>query len=264
MSDDLDPAAEDRTAERWAWILWGALVAVAVAVFEVFQQPALLGATISLKFAWTDARTGWWLWGRDPDRRRGQAHFWTYLGYGLWKASLVGIGLSLIFSVALAQLRNPPPPGANGGIDVLALVLAGSCLSGVFAALLAALVTFVGLALALAGRRKLWLNSTLAAARVRDHWPPDYGDVNRLSRIALPSAMTVVGLAVGAVTAAAVLALGVDLRQQPVLGQFVGMSVLLGVPVLALLTNDLVRNRLTAVSTHQAWPNDPTDDDVGA
>lgn len=255
MTDDAD---ESRT-ERRAWIVWGALVAVAVGVYEVFQQPALLGATISLKFAWGDARTGWWLWGRDPDRRRGLAHFWAYFGFGLWKAGVAGIVLSFLFAILdnifQGPVNNRPPAKKD---DTLTMVFAGSCLSGMFMAVASGVVTVFGLVLARRAEAKLWLNSAVAAARVRDLWPPDFGERNRMPMVTLPSALVVVlaTLGIGLMVFLAGVQ-GNNPAKGLIAGGVVATVVVLTVGTLKIV--DWANRHLIAASPVEAWPDDPAD-----
>ena len=254
MSED---AADDAKAERRAWIVWGALIAVAVGVYELFQQPALLGATISLKFAWGDARTGWWLWTRDPDRRRGQAHFWVYLGFGLWKAALAGIVLSFAFVFLDVIVHGPAKNRAVGAKrdDTLMFIFAGSCVSGSLTAMLSGLVTSVGLLLARRSRVKLWLNSRVAAARVRDIWPPDFGEKNRITIIALPSAFTAMLTLFGIFTLLTVIAFDPkNGGKEVVVGGIIVSLVALIIGTLKLL--DWTRQHLIAYSPVDAWPDE--------
>jgi hypothetical protein len=247
--------ADDSRTERRAWIVWGGLVAVAVGVYEVFQQPALLGATISLKFAWGDARTGWWLWTRDPNRRRGRAHFWVYAGFGLWKAAIAGIALSFAFLFLHNALVGAWQKPQGKQDETLTMIFAGSCVSGLSAAVASGLVTSVGIVLGYRAGAKVWLNSAVAAARVRDLWPPDFGERNQLSAIALPSAFTtalsVLGLlVVGLLVVFEPQGWGKDAVAAAVLGFIVALT--FG----ALKLMDWTKNHLIAYSPVDAWPDE--------
>src|SRR5205823_1721793 len=50
------------------------------ALYELTTQPALGAVAVCLKFGWEDFRTARWLRRRDPNRRRGRACFWLYVG----------------------------------------------------------------------------------------------------------------------------------------------------------------------------------------
>lgn len=176
MSDE-SPETSDQRTEGGAWIVWGVLVAVAITVYEIAQQPALLGITIALKFAWGDVRTGWWIRRRDPNRHRGAAHFRLYLGFGLWKAAGAAFILSIFFASIDNLVRQPAAVPAQQNRVFFKIVI-----GSVFGSLALALVGSFACLSAFwpAARRnfKLWLNSRLAADRVRDRWPPTQGESN--------------------------------------------------------------------------------------
>lgn len=254
--DDPEKTEAAKT-ERWAWIAWGMLVVLGIAAFELLHQPALLGATISLKFAWGDARTGWWLRSRDPNRRRGLAHFWIYLGYGLWKAAICGFALTFVF-IWIDQAVNGRPLNRpqNQRNETLTLLFAGSCLGSAFSALLSGAACCAGFWFALRNGVKLWLNSSLAACRVHDRWPPFGGDGNHLKRIVLPSAlMGVATLIGGAYLAVALAVVGVNNALPPWLSMAGFLSAMFGLPVFGLVLNDWLKRRLSADDADDAWPD---------
>lgn len=256
--DDISESPDGAEAERWGWIAWGLLVAVGVALYEILHQPALLGVTISLKFAWGDARTAFWLRARDPDLRRGLANLWVYLGYGLWKAAISAFLLSFVF-IALDQAIHGKGANRPAGQkdDTLIMIFAGSCGGSFFTALLSGAVCCVGFVLALRTGAKIWLNSRVAASRVRDAWPPEGGDANQLAQVALTSALLCSALIVGSVAVAIALLFPANVKPQAkgvaVVATF-GVMILM--PVLALSINDRVKKRLLALSPNEAWPGE--------
>ncbi len=188
MSDDRnDPA--DRGVEGGGWLVWGVLVAVAIALYEIAQQPALLGVTIALKFAWGDCRTGWWIRRRDPYRLRGTAHFRLYVGYGLWKAAAAAFVLGVLFASIDNLVRRPAAAPAQQNRMFLSMVI-GSVLGSLALAVVAAFACLA--AFWTAGRRNfpLWLNSRVAADRVRDRWPPTQGDANAVVWMGFATGLT--------------------------------------------------------------------------
>jgi hypothetical protein len=176
VSDELPENADSRT-EGGAWIVWGVIVAVAIAAYEITQQPALLGTTIALKFAWGDARTGWWIRRRDPNRRRGAAHFRLYLGYGLWKAAGAAFVLGVLFASIDNVVRQPAAAPAQQNRVFFKMVV-GSVLGSIALALVGSCACFIAFWPAARRDFKLWLNSRVAADRVRDRWPPTQGESN--------------------------------------------------------------------------------------
>jgi hypothetical protein len=247
----------DRTG-RWAGVAWAALVFAGLAVYELFHQPGLLALTVSLKFGWADARTAGWLRRRDPDRRRGAAHAWAYLGFALAKVAAVGGAIGFAVPVLHELVAGGGKLNPNGPNNATFALFTGACLTGLFGFLLSAGVTTVAL---VQGRRaglKLWVNSAVATARRRDEWPPDYGAANRLELIALPSALAVTGTAFGlAVGLAAVVLDQLGLGFPPAAAAAVMVALLLGLPVAALLLYDGIRSRLVAASPFEAWPDGP-------
>lgn len=253
-----DPSPESPRFERWAWLAWGMLILLGLAAFELLHQPALLGATISLKFAWSDAKTAFWLRSRDPNRPRGTAHFWIYLGYGLWKAAICGFVLTFVFiwidQAMHGKPANRPPNQRN---EVLTLLFAGTCMGSAVFGILSGAICCVGFVIALRNGVKLWLNSQLAGSRVQDHWPPAGGAFNHLGRILLPSALLSAAVVLGGLILAMVLVLVGDRNAPPPWMAMVAILIpLLVLPVAGLLLNDWLKNRLTAADVFEAWPDE--------
>ncbi len=176
MSEEFDGQSDTR-AEGGAWIVWAVLVAVAITVYEIAQQPALLGTTIALKFAWGDIRTGWWIRRRDPNRLRGAAHFRLYLGYGLWKAAGAAFVLSVLFASIDNLVRQPAAAPVQQNRVFFKMVV-GSVLGSLALALVGSFACLSAFWSAARRKFQLWLNSRLAADRVRDRWPPTQGESN--------------------------------------------------------------------------------------
>jgi hypothetical protein len=176
VSEEFPDHADSRT-EGGAWVVWGVLVAIAIAIYEIAQQPALLGITIALKFAWGDARTGWWIRRRDPNRTRGADHFRLYLGYGLWKAAGAAFVLGILFASIDNFVRQPAAKPAPQNLVFFNMVV-GSVLGSLALAYLGSVSCFMAFWSAVRGNFKLWLNSRVAADRVRDRWPPTQGETN--------------------------------------------------------------------------------------
>ncbi len=259
MSDEHEnePDSPDgASVERWGWIAWGILIVVALALYELLHQPALLGATVSLKFAWGDARTAFWLRTRDPDRPRGWAHFWLYLGLGLWKSAICGIALTFVF-MALDQFvngraNNRPQAGRN---DTLVLIFAGSCSGSLFMTIVSGFVCCVGFVLAFRAKIKVWLHSRVAASRVRDRWPPIDGDENQLPHVAIPSIVLIGTILSTALAIGLIFLLGnlIKPRAQAGVGVLI-FSASLVILSWIMIKDDRFRRRLQAASPEDAWP----------
>src|SRR5258707_379097 len=91
-------------------LTWSARPALGIPVYEVTAQPGRGPAVLWLKFGLNDARTAWWLWQIDGNRRRGGVCFWLYLASALWKIAITGT--ALIFAIALIEgMVNPNAQG---------------------------------------------------------------------------------------------------------------------------------------------------------
>lgn len=254
--DNLEPSHDDESkSDRLAWVVWGVVIALGVAAYELFHQPAMLGASISLKFAWGDAHTAWWLRKRDPNRRRGMANFCVYLGYGLWKAAICGFLLTLVFATLEGLINGKPvnqPKGQRD--DTLVQVFAGSCSGSFFTGLLSGVICSVGFVLAVLAKSKLWLNSRVAACRVRDRWPPEGGEKNVLVRVAIPSGLMTSSLIAGGIAFAVASLIQGD-RQQTAAFVII-FAVMVVIPAFVLYQSDWVKSRLAAVAPEEAWPEE--------
>src|SRR5438552_14652063 len=92
-----------RSVRRWhGAFTWTGLLVVGWALYELTTQPALGAVAVCLKFGWEDFRTARWLGRRDPDRRRGRAHFWLYAGNGLLKAA--GVASVMTFAMVTVAM----------------------------------------------------------------------------------------------------------------------------------------------------------------
>src|SRR6266566_1511806 len=107
MENGTHEANERRSARRWRGAFtWTGLLVVGWALYELTTQPALGAVAVCLKFGWEDFRTARWLRRRDPDRRRGRACFWLYVGNGLWKTAVVAVVMAFpMLEVAEAEAR---------------------------------------------------------------------------------------------------------------------------------------------------------------
>src|SRR5262245_64866971 len=103
MKDDFDP--DPPPARPW-WrgpVIWGLVISIAIVAYELTAQPALAVVTVSLKMGWGRFSTAAWLLRRDPNRRRGHACFWFYVGSGFWLTAVTGFVLFLLIPIAVQQ-----------------------------------------------------------------------------------------------------------------------------------------------------------------
>src|SRR5947209_11737499 len=151
------------------------ILAVGWLIYEITAQPGLAAMAMCLKFGWEDIRTAGWLARHDPDRRRGRACYWLYLGSGLWKVAMTSLAM-IFFIMALVAILQPRGQQAR---QLLPMV-AGAGMTLVLGFGFSALACFVALVVAWKHRVRLWLNGAVARARLRDEWPPLYGQGNRV------------------------------------------------------------------------------------
>lgn len=171
MNYRLDDYVHDGTPpRRWlSPLVWTVLVVGGWLIYEATAQPALAVAAVCLKFGWNDLRTGIWLARRDPDRRRGPACFWLFLGMGLWKSGLTAVFFLFALPMAIEwpARRQAQVPQGRPFEAFLAASLVGiasfslSCLPGA-----------VAFYLGWRGRLKLWAEPNVHQARRRNLWPP--------------------------------------------------------------------------------------------
>jgi hypothetical protein len=249
------PAGDPPPPRRWpGWLGWPVLAGAGLVAYELTAQPALVGLTLSLKFGVQDARTAVWLRRRDPDRRRGAAHFWLYLAHAAWKMGAAGAALGFVCVFALAAVAGPGPPKGLG-----LELFGGSALAGFGGFLASAVLAVVAVAKGWWHRRPLWLNSGVAAARVRGEWPPWYGQRNDAGRLILLGGLLVltVGGLTGVIAGAALLdATGVRVPGPAVGVGAIGLA-MFGLPVGGLLLRDYLLPRVTAAAPWDAWPPEP-------
>src|SRR2546421_118232 len=108
-------------ARRWhGAFTWTGLLVVGWVLYELTAQPALGAVAVCLKFGWEDFRTARWLRRRDPDRGRGRACFWLYVGNGLWKTALVALVIlfAMVVAVRVAARRRGQAPKQDWMDDV--------------------------------------------------------------------------------------------------------------------------------------------------
>jgi hypothetical protein len=159
---------EGASRQSWRhWLGWSALLAVAWVVFELTAEPAFAVVVFCGKFGWDDFRTAGWLRRVDPNRPRGRACYYLCLAAGLWKTTLVGIGLFAVFMplmlLAGKQAPNVPPPP-----------MLGSMIAGYFGTIIAMLFSYRAFWLGLRGRVKFWLDPEVHQARREAIWPAHY------------------------------------------------------------------------------------------
>ncbi len=155
---------------------WAAVLFVGLAVYELTANPMLGTALVCIKFGWEDWRAAVWLVHRDPDRRRGNAHFWLYLSSGLWKVALTGTVMLLgLYAVIARQRANQQP------LDQSVSVLFGASWSALGGFTVSLCTTAWAMGLAMHNGLKLWLDGGLHRDRRADVWPPHPSALGRFN-----------------------------------------------------------------------------------
>lgn len=176
----MEQTDQDRTEQR-SWfarlhLSWPMLLLAGWLMYEFTSEPGLAALVACAKFAWSDVRTAFWLRRVDPDRMRGQACFWAYLAYGLWKVAILAT-LSMIvlgfISVLVAQMARPRQ--ANNDFSP---VLAGALAAALFGFGLSFPLAYVATWSALRNGVRLWLGHAPNRARKERFWPPRHTGIN--------------------------------------------------------------------------------------
>jgi hypothetical protein len=255
-----DPDAPDARPTRPRWrgpVVWGLVISIALVAYELTAQPALAVVTVSLKMGWERFATAVWLLRRDPNRPRGWACFWLYVGSGFWVAAVTGFALFLLIPFVLP---NQPAAGfVNKPGDPVVSAFIGSAIAWVAGTSLAA-VCFLYAAI-LAWRRgfRLWLHPDVGRAKDRGEWPPWYGHENRAW---FPVTVSVVFLFITVAVVLAVVACAVwagagwAVPQGPASG-LVTLLVLATVLLTAMKVIDVLRSRVYARWPSECWTARP-------
>jgi hypothetical protein len=156
------------------------ILALGWLIYEVTAQPALAAMAMCLKFGWEDFRTARWLQLSDPDRARGRACYWLYLSSGLWKVAISGLAMIFLISALVTLMRVN-----RNQAQQVAPMLAAAGITLVLGFGFSALASYVAFWTAWRHRVRLWLNGAVYRARVRNDWPPHYGQVNRAGVLAV-------------------------------------------------------------------------------
>jgi len=236
-----------------------ALVLLGLVVFEVTASPSLGVAIACLKFGWDDARDGAWLRLVDPNRQRGRACSWIYLGVGFYKASLIaflGAVVMAIFAFYFGTRLGWPR-------HLLAAQLFGALAVGLLGVTLATLASLVAIFIAWRGRVKLWVGPEARRARDRGEWPPraEHGGIARRNRIgSLPLLAITNGAVFGfSVAVGSILAAFPILRQalrqpEPTSALVIIFVVSIAFAIFLLTLRDLLQTRVIASRPEECWP----------
>lgn len=239
-----------------------AAIVLSLGVLELTADPGLVIVVSCSKFGWEQILTARWISRNDPDVARRRAAFWSYLAWGLWRISLVGIALFSIavgFIYALDELFWMGRPTDSVFLRLVIVIFAA--LAG-FA--LATISSLIGIVLAWRGSVRLWVGPEAVVARKLKAWPPEE-TANLRNRLNFHIHGVVPIVYFGMILPAIFLILIVAVEalkptcNELVLGgvaTIIGMVALyLGLPVMSHFSDFVVR-RISAESIEECWPAD--------
>jgi hypothetical protein len=175
------PPFEEGSSGGQRAFTWAGLLLLGWLVFEWTSQPALAALLVCLKFGWGDWRAARWLRKYDPDPDRGQACFWVYVGWALWKVTAAALAVSLLFFFVIATwLDLMGAAGPGNVLKRLLPILIGTFLLVLVGMLASLLATVRAFWLAHRHRLKLWVGREARLARKERLWPPRGPGSNQL------------------------------------------------------------------------------------
>ncbi len=161
-SNEFDDDFEDTEPTSFRWpIGWSVMLAIGLAAYEITAQPRWGIALTCTKIMWSDLATGLWWLRRDPWRQRGVCGITLLVIRATAKYAITLIATSLLMSAFMDQ---PPRPEDTTFVFTVRV----GCLSLVFWMVSGLFITF----LAVMGRVRLWVDSSLTRARLWDNFPP--------------------------------------------------------------------------------------------
>ncbi len=161
-SNEFDDDFEDTEPTSFRWpIGWSVMLAIGLAAYEITAQPRWGIALTCTKIMWSDLATGLWWLRRDPWRQRGVCGITLLVIRATAKYAFTLIATSLLMSAFMDQ---PPRPEDTTFVFTVRV----GCLSLVFWMVSGLFITF----LAVMGRVRLWVDSSLTRARLWDNFPP--------------------------------------------------------------------------------------------
>lgn len=170
---DEEPPSPDEPSSfftRWGWPLFGLL---AFAVFEMTASLSWSALVFALRFGWSRAYSGWFLWKSDPITKRGLSIALMHLAAGMIRIFWGSVGIMLLGAALL-------PVNRNGGIlamlQLLARIPGIVTLAGVLLALLGGTMAWIG-------RVPLWVDPASYYSAVGGLWPPKHFRFNQCGSI---------------------------------------------------------------------------------
>src|SRR5262249_10330275 len=106
--------------------VWPALLLIALALYELTNQPALAVIALCTQFGLEDVRTAFWLRKRAPSGGRGWASFFLYFACGLWKMAITAT--LMIFAYIILLIIHAAAGGQGLDLRTIGLQMAGAIL----------------------------------------------------------------------------------------------------------------------------------------
>jgi hypothetical protein len=242
--------AKSAWLQHWDWFL---VLSAAWLLFDLFMQPVLSIVMASVKFGWNDFANGFWLWRKDPNRRRGRTCFVFYMATGLWRITVTTFAVTLlgllVYGFWLALNPQQRAANQNQGGDILtsvSMMIVSCCF------VLSSLSTWLAISMGLKNRVRVWIDSTVRYSRRNSIWPPQPRGKNQVSRAVTSSLVflstILIGTAIGVLGSAAK-------RAGPVPEWLIALPILatIGCGVILLAGRSWLLRKLAATLAADCW-----------
>ena len=254
---------DERRPEKSAWLRhwdWFFVLSVAWLLFDLFMQPVLSICIASFKFGWNDFANGFWLWRKDPDRRRGRTCLVFYTATGLWRITVTTFAVTLLglLVYAIWLLMDPLERAGNRNQDDD--ILTGvSMMIVTFCFVLSSLSTWAAILMGLKNRVRVWIDSTIQFSRRNKVWPPQPTGKNQASR-AVTSSLVFLSTILVIVSVFVLASLGRGGQPanpvQALLVLAIPVSTLIACGVILLAGRSWLLRKLAAKSPADCWVDD--------
>lgn len=245
--DDVDQ--EESITRHWVWLF---VFGIAWLLFELSVDPAISVMVASIGLGGNLFLSAWWLWRRDPDRRRARAVAAFYLAAGFWRITAVTFVLFFIATIISLILDF-----RHGQKDDIVTGVAASIIALCFIS--SGVTTSVAVVLAMRNRLKVWLDPEIRLARRQGQWPPRTPGPNRIGGVIKSTAclLAMIELSVGYGFLAWLIIQQQNGPANIALGIFIGIMIFL--PIITAAATILggpewACRKLRAESPQQCWP----------
>ena len=239
---EVEPVEASTFFTRWGWPLFGA---IAFGVFEMTASLSWSALVFALRFGWTHAYSGWFLWKSDPITKRGIALGLMHMAIGMSRIFWISL---VIMLTSLAFIYDDPRGDFSAVAQKMSMVQGVVTVTGFTLAI-------IGCSIAWIGQIRLWVDPASYRSATLSLWPPTNSRRNRCR--AIWSTVIVVATLVSIVLAVGLAILIFDFFPR---GKLVGVlafgTALLLVGVIAFLSWLLEQAKLRACadSPSECWP----------